>query len=800
MMPPRLYTEADIKQQAAELMDMDDNAATILFKRMIRKAPHVKDQPRMAEESVDEMLDRVAMHVGQLEPMQMRLRFRNLLERKDFFPNSPTFTGAGTPLNQLAACFVLPLSDDLGREPDGILSTLRVAGLIQQTGGGNGFSFGRLREKGAPVGRSNGVSTGPVGFLSMSDKCFETISQGGSRRGANMGIMPVDHPDIEEFVDCKKGSEAKVCNFNISVAISDDFMEAVRDGAPWPLISRAPPGGAVVRTVDARALFYKIATNACANGEPGIVLIDEANRWNPVPEIYTLEATNPCGEQWLGPYENCCLGSIKMSHFVTTDCKIDAGRLAETVHASTRFLDCVVEVNGYLPCVPEIRAAAMLCRRIGLGLMGLADLLILLGARYGSPEAQWVSHLVVRFMRYHALLESCRLAEEKGAALGIDRSIYKRDQCADTIARTFQWRPEYVGRDYGPLTVTGAMLSELVERIKAHGIRNLAQLTIAPTGSIANVTGCEAGGCEPIFMLAYQRNVTNGDGEAKTVLPYQSELLRSHLLAHGMDEAAVNAVFEEVIANGGSCAGLESVPEEVRRIFVTSQDIPWREHIEMQAALQRSGIDNSISKTINMPPGSTPEDVGEAYKLAHSLGCKGLTVYVTGSRKTVVLEAAAMVKKSPSNLVEISEGHCIHLRSPLGNLYTHVVNDAGGDPSSVFFNIGKAGSDANALAEGFGRLISLAIDPSLGDMSPMERMAAIAAQLRGIGGSSSVGLGPLQVRSLPDTMGLALSTFCENQDAPVQKSPSYDLCPDCSVRLVYEEGCVKCPGCGWSRC
>ena len=803
----QVWSEDQIIAQA-EKMGFDPNGAKILFMRMIRKTP---GPVRRSTETVHGMFERVAKNVGRENTHTMREEYYDMMVQREFFPNSPTFTGAGTPLGQTAACFVLPISDEMGRTPTGILSIMRYAGLIQQTGGGNGFSFGRLREKGATVGSSNGSSTGPVGFLGAYSAVFKIISQGGSRRGANMAVLPVDHPDIELFIDCKQGGEAKVTNFNISVAVTDAFMEAVRDGKPWNLVSRAPTTfGQTVRTVDARELFSKIARNARANGEPGVLFIDEANRWNPVPELYTLEATNPCGEQWLGPFENCCLGSIKVSAFViynpTSKRKeLDTERLGRRIAACVSFLDDVVETNGYVPEAPEIRAAAMLCRRIGLGTMGLADLLIELDLRYGSPEALHFCHLLYRFLRYEALCATNELARTKSPAPALKNSIYAPDECEETIERTFRYKYTEADCGHNYLAIGEDRIHDLAQSIKKHGVRNMAQLTVAPTGSIANVTGCEGYGCEPIFMFAYSRNVCNNDdgGETTTTLRYDSKLLRTRLLeAFGGNEDLVSEILEEVAVSSGSCASISRVPEDIRRVFVTAQDVSWEEHVRMQAVIQCSGIDNSISKTINMPPTATAEDVKQAYALAHKLGCKGMTVYVDGTREKVVLEAVKPSSVIRSESTEIVSSSRIHIRSPLGNLYTHVDAREDGNPLSVFFNIGKGGTDANALAEGFGRLISLMLDPDTASMSGTEKLAAIAAQLRGIGGSSSVGLGPQQVRSLPDTMGLALDKYCASRDTLVRKSPSYDLCPECSSRLVRQEGCLKCTSatCGWSRC
>ena len=388
-------------------IDLTDNARSVLTRRYVRR-----DDLGKPAESVEDMFWRVAYHVARVEETwggDVILRaseFYTLLTSKQFFPNSPTFTGAGTPLGQLAACFVLPISDDMGKKSTGIFQTLRDAALIQQTGGGNGFSFSRLRPKGSLVKSSAGQATGPVGFLRVYDHAFGEVAQGGSRRGANMAVLRVDHPDVEDFITCKT-DENSITNFNISVGITDAFMQAVENDAMWDLgfpdvhspeyrgfdgtVEQAEKAGVpfkVWRKVRARDLFEKIVHQAHHNGEPGMLFLDAANRYNPVPHLYPLEATNPCGEQWLGPYENCCLGSVNLAQHLGPDGTVDWGSLRHSVELSTRFLDDVVDANQYVPAVPALKEAALRARRIGLGIMGLADLMYHAGIRYGSPEGQ----------------------------------------------------------------------------------------------------------------------------------------------------------------------------------------------------------------------------------------------------------------------------------------------------------------------------------------------------------------------------------------------------------------------------
>ena len=418
MTTDKLKSFAPAIQPPAEIA-LSENSRQVLGKRYLRRG--LDGNP---SESIEGMFRRVAHAVAEPDTLYgyaaqtTEESFYGLLTSLRFFPNSPTFTGAGTPLGQLAACFVLPIADDMGRTEDGIFQTLRDAALIQQTGGGNGFSFSRLRPKGDSVATSAGVATGPIGFLHVYDTAFGEVAQGGTRRGANMAVLRVDHPDIEDFVSCK-AVEGQLANFNISVGITDAFMQAVEADADFELVN--PRDGTVWRTVKARTLFDKIVTFAHHNGEPGALFLDAANRANPVPHLYALEATNPCGEQWLGPYENCCLGSINLAEHMTEDGRVDWEKLRVSVIVATRFLDNVVDANKYVPAVPQLREAAMRARRIGLGIMGLGDLMFTLGVRYGSVEGQEFAAQVMEFVRYHCMLTSIELAEERGPFRGHQR-------------------------------------------------------------------------------------------------------------------------------------------------------------------------------------------------------------------------------------------------------------------------------------------------------------------------------------------------------------------------------------------
>ncbi len=1251
-------------------IELTENARQVLIRRYVRRG---KDgQPA---ETVDDMFWRVAYHVAAVESawqgdvMARARQFYQLLTGKGFFPNSPTFTGAGTPLGQLAACFVLPISDDMGRDPAGIFQTLRDAALIQQTGGGNGFAFSRLRPHGSLVKSSAGQATGPVGFLRVYDKAFGEVAQGGTRRGANMGVLRVDHPDIEEFITCKTDENA-ITNFNISVGITDAFMRAVQADEPWELrfpdvkdarysgfsgtLEQAEAAGIPIKvhkTLRARDLFEKIVRQAHHNGEPGMLFLDAANRSNPVPNLYALEATNPClvgetriatefglltiaelaeagvagfiaadnrasgtggiqkqtavalrpaspawltrrqtqvltlttrqgymitatpdhqfltprgyvslaglkpgdrillqsgegawsreerlpnveimrermsqmamagdhssghlvqrsdfqeryanlptvwshelglvagvlvgdgwlsetsnsplgisfssdellaqvmeplrewfgaghihergsvrqvtfgrvpfdffhslgvmavradqkrlphtmwsaprpavvgflqglfsadgsvqvnpvkqdctvrlassspnllrdvqillsnfgivsriytrrlagrksmpdgkggraeynfvpqyelvigkanrdrfaqeigfadqekqaslvafigskkrrsnhepftdevvsiedagradvydlsqpqthsliangmvvhncGEQWLGPHENCCLGSVNLAQHLGPDGSVDWEKLRHSVELSTIFLDDVVEANAYVPAVPQLAEAAHRARRIGLGIMGLADLMYHAGIRYGSEEGQEFGAQVMEFVRYHAMRTSVELARQRGAFPAISGSIYD--------PQDLKWAPPTpitpYSRDFARPSVDW---DALVGDLRQHGIRNAAQTTVAPTGTIATVAGCEGYGCEPVFALAYIRHVNDNGRDLQ--LAYASPLFEQALVQGGLDEAARQAVVDHAMQLG-SCQDLDELPESLRHTFVVSQDISAEEHVRMQAALQ-AFVDNSLSKTINFPEGASEDDVATAYQLAWELGCKGITVYVTGSRQKVVLETHATAQEkgvaaeAPAPAAQPAQmpiwhenkkprprslkGYTYNINTPLGKAFVTINENGGEQPFEAFINTAKAGSDTAAVSEAIGRLISYILRLA-SPIAPRDRLREVVRQLSGIGGGRSLGFGPNRVRSLPDGVAQILDEYLQEAEeahadadpaeaaasstsrtsnngfhpgpAPEQQPLLHfgDLCPECGqAAVVNEEGCRKCYACGFSEC
>jgi ribonucleoside-diphosphate reductase alpha chain len=679
-----------------------------------------------------------------------------------------------------------------------------------------------------------------------------------TRRGANMGVLRVDHPDVEDFITSKI-SENAITNFNISVGITDAFMQAVKDDGGWDLVfpdisvpeyrkfrgtlEQAKEKGIplkVYKTVRARDIFNQIVKQAHHNGEPGVLFLDAANRQNPVPHLYPLESTNPCGEQWLGPFENCCLGSVNLAQHLGPEGTVDWEALRQSVALSTLFLDDVVEANAYVPAVPQLKEAAHRARRIGLGIMGLADLMYHVGARYGSDEGQEFGAQVMEFIRYHAMKTSIEMAAARGAFPAIAGSIYDPQELT--------WTPPQPLAPYqGDWARPAIDWETVVDGIKKVGIRNAAQTTVAPTGTIATVAGCEGYGCEPVFALAYIRHVNDNGQDLK--LTYGSPSFEKALENAGIDTQSRQEIFEEVMKHG-TCQDVAAVPEDLRRVFVTAGDVSAEEHVRMAGALQ-AFVDNSISKTINFPEGATEEDVAQAYLLAWELGAKGITVYVTGSRDKVVLEthATAGKKQAPAkDLVLAAEpmqdssqkliwhetkkprpralhGQTYTVDTPLGKAFVTVNANGGEQPFEVFINTSKAGSDTAAVSEAIGRLISYVLRLA-SPIAPVDRLREVVTQLTGIGGGRSLGFGPHRVRSLPDGVGQVLDEYLRERDGepkghelvnastggnghhsqpetppqgPLMKIG--DLCPECGeAAVVNEEGCRKCYACGFSEC
>lgn len=789
------------------------------------------------------------MHLGwSLAEAQAEV-YRSLLDERRFFPNSPTWTGAGTPLGQLSACFVLPIDDDLASGRASIFETLKVATAIQQTGGGNGFSFGRLRPSGSLVRRSMGQASGPLGFLRVYDASFGEIAQGGSRRGANMGVLPVWHPDIKGFIEIKT-VEGRIRNFNLSVAITDEFMDAVEKDEDFDLYwglqgeTDDPVAYTVRRTVRARDLFEKITSSAWLYGEPGTLFIDRANADNPCPLRYTYEATNPCGEQWLPPYGSCNLGSIAVARFAhwadkygDSRARFDWEAYRQTIIESTQFLDDVIDANQYVAAVPELEESAMNERRIGLGLMGVADAMAIMGIRYGSPEGLDFASQITEFARYWSMVTSVQRARERGPFGWIEGSIYDpalhREHGAGAPVwvrkpdtgddRWFQlWGPPTPlvdhDHDFGRPELDWGVVTSGVAEV---GIRNACQFTFAPTGTISNLGDLEGSGLESFFALAYDRYVKQ-EGE-DIVLTYRSALFEEALRRYGFSDAEVERACADVVANGGSCQGVASVPAAIQHAFVVAADLSPAEHVWMQAVCQKH-VDNSESKTVNLPHSASVEDVGDAYRLAYKLGCKGITVYRQGSREEEVLVAhRAPVEEDQApywptveplpipNFVRFPgtgapyglPSRTFEIQTPFGHLQTYITElpDYPGRPFDIRLQLGKAGNDKTADIEAIGRMASVALRGGI----PVD---VIADQLEGIGGATVFGFGDRKVKSAADGVGKLLRALYLADTVSVEQDVARSLqvdatavCPLChNATLIFENGCRHCDtrlgGCG----
>jgi ribonucleoside-diphosphate reductase alpha chain len=697
--------------------------------------------------------------------------FYDILVEREFMPNSPTLMNAGKDNGlQYSACYVLPVGDSI---PD-IFDTLKNAAIIHQSGGGTGFAFSRLRPKDSIVSRSGGRASGPVSFLRVYNAATEAVKQGGTRRGANMGILRIDHPDILEFIECK--NDGGITNFNISVAVTDAFMDALDRDGEYDLVD--PHTQEVAGRLYAREVWHQIVDSAWRTGDPGLVFIDRINSSpaNPTPDVGLIEATNPCGEQPLLPNEACNLGSLNVARFVVERGgvkEIDWARMERVTRLSTRFLDDVIEANPYP--LPEIDAMVKANRRIGLGIMGWADLLFDLGIPYDSEDAIQLADRLWGTVEKWSHEESQALAQARGPFPNWSCSIY---------------------RDGPPL-------------------RNSTVTTIAPTGTISIIADASSG-IEPIFALAFQHKVE--DRKLTFVNPAFVAAARSRGIYS-------EELMDRVTAHG-SVRGVDEVPEDMQRVFVTAHEIAPEWHVRMQGAFQ-SHTDNGVSKTINLPNEATRGDVEDAYRLAWSLGCMGITVFRDGSKGAQVLNVGVDEKKAatPTDLEERStqvalpgmasikprprkvRGETHRIATPMGTAYVTVNVDEQGEPLEAFVNIGSSGSDVMAFAEALGRLISLVLrTPS--PLTQREKIAQIVDQLGGIGGSRSVGFGAQRVLSLPDALAQVLAEYDEGSEELVARagllpdlSAKADICPTCGwAALAHEEGCKKCHFCGYSEC
>ncbi len=733
-------------------LELSENARRVLERRYLKK-----DSKGNVIETPEQMFRRVAKHIAKAEMryggdenlvQKMEEIFYEMMTEFKFLPNSPTLMNAGRKLGQLAACFVLPVEDSM----EGIFDALKNAALIHKSGGGTGFSFSRLRPKNSRVGTTGGVASGPVSFMKIFNTATEQVKQGGTRRGANMAILRVDHPDIMEFIYCKKNNR-ELNNFNISVAVTDSFMEAVRKGSNYDLID--PRNGKKVGELNAREVYEALVQQAWENGDPGIIFLDIINADNPTPEIGEIESTNPCGEQPLLPLEACNLGSINLAKFVKKNghgSQIDYKGLKEITWYAVRFLDNTIDMSKYP--LPEIHEMVKGNRKIGLGVMGFADMLFQLGVPYNSDEALEVAEKVMGFIQKESHLASKELARERGPFENFEKSIFKD-------------RP---GEIYRNATVT----------------------TIAPTGTLSIIAGCSSG-IEPIFALSFVRKVMDND-KLPEVNPYFEEVAK--------ERGFYSRKLMETIAKKGSIQDIEEIPEDVRKVFVTAHDITPEWHIKIQAVFQKH-TDNAVSKTVNLPHNATVEDVRKVYDLAYELGCKGVTIYRDGSKEHQVLSVTREEKEDQTFMRAAKErpetlyGFTTKMVTGYGNLYV-TVTEYEGRPFEVFATIGKSGRSTTAKTEAIGRLVSLALRSGVS-------VEEIVDQLKGIGGEHPVFQKDGLVLSIPDAIARVLEKRYlraknENKKAKVEKSLLGETCPECGETVSFEEGCMTCHFCGFTKC
>ena len=716
-------------------IELSKNALTVLEKRYL-----LRDENNKVIETPEDMFDRVASFIATTD--EEKEEFLELMTSLRFLPNSPTLMNAGTALGNLSACFVLPIEDDM----TSIFEAVKYAALIQQSGGGTGFSFTKLRPKNDVVKTTGGVASGPISFIEVFNSTTNTIRQGGRRRGANMGILRVDHPDIMEFITCKE-DQTRFTNFNFSVALTESFMKSVEKNEDFDLIN--PRNNKAVGKMNAKEVFNKIVEMAWKNGEPGIVFIDRINQDNPTPELGEIESTNPCGELPMLAWESCNLGSINLLQHISKR-KIDWDLLEKSVRAAVRFLDNVIEKNNYI--LPKIEEMTKANRKIGLGIMGFADMLIKLRIRYDSEEGLLAASKVMDFVQKTARDESSNLGKERGNFPNFNKSIYRE---------------------------------------KIEHLRNATVTSIAPTGTISLIAGCSSG-IEPYYALAYTRNVLDGKKLLEVNPIFEQEL--KNLKLHTED-------LLEKVSSSNTIQGLDDIPEELREIYVTSHDINPEWHIKMQAAFQKYN-DNATSKTINFASTATKEDIAIAYMFAYTQGCKGITVYRDGSRKYQVLTTKKAEPADPKTLTiisekveprprpEVTEGKTHKIRSGCGNLYVTVNRDETG-VCEVFVQVGKSGGCIASQSEAVGRLISLALRSGI-------KLESIADHLAGIRCPSPNFYQGQTVLSCPDGIALVLEKYLDGET--IFRANGTIACPDCGSMLEFAEGCFTCRSCGYSKC
>jgi len=757
-------------------LNISENCLTVLRRRYLKK-----DKDGKVIETPEEMFTRVSHYIAQADKLynasdaeiaETRKSFRDMIANFEFMPNSPTLMNAGRDLGQLSACFVLPIEDSM----KSIFEAVKNTAMIHKSGGGTGFSFSRLRPKNSVVRSTGGVSSGPVSFMKVFNAATQAVRQGGTRRGANMGILRVDHPDISEFIKCKE-NDKEITNFNISVAITEDFMNKVIEDKEYDLIN--PHTKQAVASLKAKEVFDLIVDMAWKNGEPGIIFIDRINKDNPTPKSGDIESTNPCGEQPILPFESCNLGSINLSKVVSENGKkeVDWEKLKALVHRSVHFLDNVIDMNKFP--LDEIEKTTKTNRKIGLGVMGWADMLIKLEISYNSEEAVKLAEEVMGFIDGEAKNKSRELAEKRASFPSFNDSVF----------------PEKgVGKR-----------------------RNATLTTIAPTGTISIISNASSG-IEPLFALSYYRNVMDND-KLIEANPLFEEIAKR--------DGFYSRELMEKIADKGSVKDIDEVPEKYKKIFVTSHDIAPLWHIRMQAAFQKY-TDNAVSKTVNFPHDATKDDVREVYMLAYKLGCKGVTIYRDKSREEQVLninskktsdsstEATPEIKESglkksvaPRPRPVVTKGTTTKVTTGCGNLYITINVDDRDLPFEVFIQMGKAGGCAASQLEAIGRLVSLALRSGLENKRIVE-------QLRGIRCPSPSWEKSGRIFSCADAIARVLELRLGNgkmhhkEEEMERHSPHtmiedklgnvVGVCPDCGAALRHEEGCIVCRSCGYSKC
>jgi len=725
---------------------LSKNAITVLERRYLQR-----DQNGHVMETAVDMFWRVADAIASTDKKfnsdtdstNLAQQFYSMMANLEFMPNSPTLMNAGRELGQLSACFVLPVGDSM----DEIFDAVKHTALIHKSGGGTGFSFSNLRPKNDVVKSTTGISSGPISFMQVFDIATETIKQGGTRRGANMGIMRVDHPDILEFIQCKSNKK-HLNNFNISVGLTDAFMDALEHDESYPLIN--PRSKETFGMLKARDVFDLIVQQAWENGEPGIIFLDRLNRDNPTPHIGTIESTNPCGEQPLLPYESCNLGSINLGLMVK-DGHVDWQRLKEIVHLAVHFLDNVIELNRYP--LPQIAQMTYANRKIGLGVMGWADMLIALGIPYNSEDAIELGEKVMAFVNDEGHNASRALAKERGPFPNFEGSVFSQ-------------------RREPP-------------------IRNATVTTIAPTGTISIIANTSSG-IEPIFAVSFVRQVLDNNILVE-VHPLFEEMARNR----GIYSEALMEKIEE----HGTIQDISEIPADIREIFATAHDITPEDHIRMQAAFQKY-TDNAVSKTVNFPRTATVEEVREVYELAYALDCKGVTIYRDGSRENQVLSTpktqqepivgeTKAVRERPVSL----KGWTYRMQTGCGPLYVTINEDDDG-LFELFTTMGKAGGCAASQSEAIGRMVSLAWRSGI-------QPEQVIKQLMDISCHSHAGFGVEKILSCADAVAKAIGNHLSS-NGHIQKMEKRSLfkgaCPECGGRVEHEGGCAVCHSCGYSEC